>query len=446
MTRIYLDTNILLHGKPLQDITWESYEQVPITIIITSTNLRELDHHKDQHPKKHLRERARRALQRIEESLEESTLRPSVTLHVEDKQPLIDYPSHHLDPYYADDQLLASTIASCEEHPDETTILYTHDVGPRIKAKKRGITTRSLNDTDKLPPTKDETEAENERLRREIHEITTAAPRLKLTINGDTTDVIVTTLAPTPAPLDEAALRHTAAEAHAALPAFDLTSIPEDIPPSSRRNKEGRHVLVLDTTAPPPDLTIIPRSEYARYEDARANYLTQYENHLRQTHEACERIARTIKLDLGFTNDGGKPAEEIYIEITLPANWEVHLAAPGIPRLPVAPPMPRTRSEVFAEHLVRVPSLSDYPRNDLLYPGLNPWHSGPNFEGHAITWRRKSLNHGFNKSLSTLYLTAVNNLTPIAINYSIHAANSINPFEGKILVTPQRRGVPPDKS
>ena len=52
MTRIYIDTTILLHAKPLGDITWETYETPPVTIIITKTNIRELDRQKDQHPRK----------------------------------------------------------------------------------------------------------------------------------------------------------------------------------------------------------------------------------------------------------------------------------------------------------------------------------------------------------------------------------------------------------
>lgn len=446
MTRIYVDTNILLHGKPLQDIVWEAYEQSPITIIITSTNLRELDAHKDQHPKKHLRERARKALQRIERSLEDPTLRPGVTLRVEDAPPRIDYAAHQLDATHADDQLLASTIASRDEHTHDITILYTHDVGPRIKGKKRGITTRSLSDEDKLPPLKDETEAENERLKRELHEITTAAPRLQVTINDQTDKVTVTTLAPTPSLLDETALRHNAAEAHAALPAFDLTSIPEDPAPVVRRNSEGKRVLVLDKATPSPDLNTIAHHEYARYEDDRANYRTRYENHLRQTHEARERFARTIKLELGITNDGGKPAEQIHIEITLPAQWELSLGSSNFPRPPASPPMPRTRGEVFAEHVLHPPSLSDYARPDFFRTDFNPWHAGPDFEGDTITWRRQSLSHGFTKTLSTIYLTAPRNLTPIAITYTIHAANAVKPFTGSILITPKPHpGAPPDE-
>ena len=97
MVRIFLDTNILLHGKPLQDIAWETYEAPPVTIVITRTNIRELDKHKDNHPKNHIRGRARKALQRIEAAAaSDAVLRPNVILHVERTSPSIDFTAHGL--------------------------------------------------------------------------------------------------------------------------------------------------------------------------------------------------------------------------------------------------------------------------------------------------------------------------------------------------------------
>src|SRR4051794_30751285 len=98
MTATFVDTNLLLHAKPLQDIRWEALETQPIEIIVTRPVIKELDKHKDQHPKKHLRERARRALQRIEAASTDPELRPGVILVVDHRQPRIDWEQHDLDP------------------------------------------------------------------------------------------------------------------------------------------------------------------------------------------------------------------------------------------------------------------------------------------------------------------------------------------------------------
>lgn len=436
MTIIFVDTNVLLHAKPLQDINWEVLEPVPITIIVTRTNVRELDKHKDQHPKRHMRERALKALKRIEEAAAKPELRSNVMLLVDHRQPRIDWGKYDLDGGYPDDALIGSIVEYRSAHINDAVVIYTHDVGPRLTATRLGIRTRELPETEKLPPERDETERDNERLKRELHELKTAAPALVLAINDQRTYVDATPLKAKPEALDDEQIDARVAEARDKLPRFDLDAIPDTEPTYATRDERGRILLDLTNVVDEASWSAIPRREYVRYELERSEYANAYREFLRAEYAAAEERSRTFRFDLSLFNDGGAPAEDIHVTITVPEHVNlVEKLLMGLP-LPKAPKQPRSEQEQLAESMAK----SVFPARDVYTPRLptiDYQSTGPDIDGTSATWRVRSLNHRLKpQSLGKLYATMQGKLTPFAVTYTIHAANSVKQFSGEILIRP----------
>ena len=432
MTTIFVDTNLLLHAKPLAQITWEERHDPPITIVVTRTNIKELDKHKDQHPKKHLRERARKALQVIEAATTSPMIRKETNLVVDNRTPRVDFDEHELDSGSADDMLVASVIAYQAKHPDEPIILYTHDVGPRLTAQRLGVTARAIPDEDRLPAQKDEIEQENERLKKELHEFKTAAPQLHVTINNSAETVDTSTMVQMPKALTDQAVDAAAKSARGKLPAFTRGTDPEPESIVSRVN--GRLVIDFDKQIDA-NLNAIPGSEYERYDRQCARYEADYRKYLLEQHDALMLRARTVSLEVVLHNVGGQPAEDVNIELIFPENASLATEAPRLTGpAPVAPTPPRTQQQLLhatAQHAVRFDSYIP-PYHGL--PDINPAKRGPWIEGSAISWWVRALKHGFLKELDTVYVTLNVPVKPFTVTYSIHAANARSPFSGKILI------------
>jgi hypothetical protein len=433
MTVIFVDTNVLLHAKPLQDIRWEDLEQGPITIVIVPTVVRELDWHKDQNPKKHLRERARRALQRIEAVLEAPILRPGVSLRLEHRSPNAEWTAWELDASKPDDALVGAVAAYRAAHGDEDVVLVTHDVGPRLTARRLGIRARELPDTEKLPPSKDETEQENERLRKELHELRAAAPKLVVTIDGVDGVVRVSTLAAPPTTLSPEQLRAEVAAARDALPAYTDTPSAGHQPDVVSVDGRGLPVLDLDAIVGSADLNAIPPGEFSRYERARESYLAEYREYLLRTHDVDTILARTVPLDLAILNEGGVPADDIHVEIEVPDHVVLAELPPQAPATPPAPAPPRSQwDEIRRGFLTGIPGLDGYLPPP--FPAIPQQVSGPDLEESTARWWVRSLKHGFERPLGILYVTCGPELQPFEVTYSIHAANAVKPFVGKLVV------------
>lgn len=430
MARLYLDTNILLHAKPLQDIPWEEHATPPITIFITTTNIRELDRHKDQHPKKHLRERARKALLRIEAALAEPTIRHDVRVHIDHQPPTLIYETYGLDPNHPDDTIIASALQAQHDDPEDSVILYTHDVGPRITAARLGITARELPANDRLPPQQDEIEKENERLKRELHDIKAAAPQLHLQINGQKQHATASTLASTPPTIDEDGITNAARAARDRLPHYETLSTTEVESPYV----DARHILNLGDW----DISgnnVISQSEYQRYQSESGWYEEQYRTHLRDVHDSMVERARSVALTFTLHNDGGQPGEDIRVTVAAPLNVTIAQYPRIVPREPSLPARPRTNGELHTEFMEKVIARPNFSLPSFI-PNINPSHTGPDIEQGEIRWWIRRLRHTYHSDLGTLYMTLTAPLKPFTLSFHLHATNATKPFEGKILITP----------
>ena len=433
MTTIFIDTNFLLHAKQLKDIPWETRHGRPVTVRIVRTNVRELDKHKDLHAKKHIRERALRALQQIERSTQEPHLRDDVELIVDNRAPRLHLDEYELDAQSPDDLLIGCVLEHRLEHPNEIVVLYTHDVGPRLTAQRLGIDARPIPAEDMLPPQKDDAERESERLKRQLHDLQAAAPQLSLTINGEE-DLATATALNAEIGLTDHDISSKAAAERAKLPIFER--IAEAAPTSSFKRINGKLMLDLNSISEV-DVNLIASGEYDRYQRACDRYENEYVDYLRAWRDTAEVRSRTIAIDAQLHNIGGKPGEDISVELVFPTGITVSLEPPvvGVSH-PRKPTPPRTQQEVFAETLSGAARSQAFPRPFDPIRDITPFSSGPTVEDNVVSWWFQSLKHGFVKPLGKLYLTFERAIRPFRATYSIHAANAVTPFSATIVIKP----------
>jgi hypothetical protein len=356
-----------------------------------------------------------------------------VSLHLEHRSPNVDWTAWELDASKPDDALVGAVAAYHAAHSDEDVVFVTHDVGPRLTARRLGLRARELPETEKLPPAKDETEQENERLRKELHEIRTAAPKLVVTIDGADGVVSVPTIAIPPSTPSPEELSAEAASAGDALPSYPDTASEGYQPDVLGANSRGLPVLDLDALVGSADLKAIPPRELARYERDRESYVSEYREYLLRAHDVKSSLARTVPLQLAILNEGGAPADDIHVEIELPDHVVLAELPPQMPAPPPPPTLPRSQwDEIRGGFTAGIPNFDAYLPPP--FPMIHQQISGPDLEGPTARWWVRSLKHGFERPLGILYVTCSPELQPFELTYSIHAANAVRPFVGKLVV------------
>lgn len=435
MITLFLDTNIYLHAKPIADIPWKDLLGEDVTIRIARITVHELDEQKDTNTKQRTRDRARKTLKHIETWITPTTLRPGVTIHYLHDEPT-DLP-HGLRRDRNDDFLIATILHYQQQHPDEHLMLITNDTGPRLTAKHHSLHAQALDEQHLLAPTPDPVAEENKRLKQQLHELVSASPELQLALNGVTKEITPQLLTLPPVPLDEDVINATAVAARARLPTFEPTNDPE--PESTMRRVNGK--LVLDLSKHQHiewNPNRISSHEYTRYAAACATYEDDYRQYVRAHHETQHVRARTIKIDATLHNKGGKPAEDIDIRITFPQHVTISTNPPRTAGPPQQPMPPRSTGELLGESVQRGLRLDTYAPNFM--PNINPAKRGPWIDGQTISWWVRTLNHGFERGLDTVYLTIDGKLQPFGASIAIHAANSVKPFTQTLLIKPIEHG------
>lgn len=429
MITVFLDTNIYLHAKPVTDIPWRDLLGDDVQILIPRIAVQELDEQKDTNTKQSTRDRARKTLKQIETWSSPTPLRAGVTIAY-----------HHDEPNQLpegfrrernDDVLIATILQYQTAHPGERILLISNDTGPRLTAKHHGLTAQALDEQHLQPRTPDPIEDENKRLKNQVLELTSASPQLHLTLNNDCQTTTPRPLNPTPTALDDATVAAQAVEARSKLPTFTRRDAPE--PVSSIRHVNGKLALDLSKQSPfNPDA--ISSSEYARYDADCATYEEEYREHLREHYKTQLIRSRTMTFVVLLHNTGGKPADDVTIELTFPEHLTISTEAPWSGGPPRKPTPPRSTAVFFTESLQRGFGMDSFAPNFM--HDINPAQRGPWIKEHTISWWVRTLKHGFERELDTIYLTIDGKLQPFEATVIIHAANSVKASTQRIIIKP----------
>ena len=181
--KIFVDTNILLHFKPLEEIGWkEVIGEMNVTIVFAPIIIEEFDKHKRNTNVK-IANRAKVVAKRIDESSASKKFSKSVEIDILTIRPNPNtFDQHSLDRLEQDDRLIASILEYKAKHSDQTVRLLTNDLGPKLKCISLGIETLDLPEKYELA-NDDEQTKEIRKLKEEINKLKEKIPKVEILFN-----------------------------------------------------------------------------------------------------------------------------------------------------------------------------------------------------------------------------------------------------------------------
>ncbi len=421
---VFLDTMVFIHYKPIEDTDWCGLLGVPEILLVPRITIRELDKNKNTNPSTKLRERAASALKRLEDQLSKpgTEIRQGVRVARYARLPSMDLPSIGLDPFWADDILIATLLQYREDNKNDDVVLVTQDTGPRLTAADHGIATWALPDECKLPSELDSAEKEIQTLKKELLQHQAAKPELKLIFcEAPSVDHIEYQLVTVPWS-DESAAR----------------LVEEERKKHPKQKVEDQQTSTL--------MGIITPQEIERYNSELEKYFSEFARFIRKQWEFEEVQRRTIELCLRLANGGGQPAEDIDFALHFPDGLTIHREThnPEPPRPPSLPVRARSNADMFADMMggFRAPLFVPPPIPDLgssLLDDLVPRNVGPlrikKTNSYEVTGHISRVKHGDHEDLPPIAVR-FDAWPPLSfhIDYLIRPVNLAQPVVGQVHV------------
>ena len=190
---VFIDTNIALHYKRLDQIDWKQHcDSKRVQIVVCSVFLAELEKHKVDHSSKKIRKRAGDYSIWLSERFEDPILSDGVDIRFLPDEPMINFKENRLDPTNFDDRLVASVIELSQQQPESILCVMTADLGLTLKLKTRGLRVVAPLDKHKLSEELSEEEKENRELRLQVSRLNNRLPRPTLLFNTNQVSLVIT--------------------------------------------------------------------------------------------------------------------------------------------------------------------------------------------------------------------------------------------------------------
>ena len=399
----FIDTNVLLHYRFFRHVDWvAALEEPEVVLVLAPVVLSELDDHKWSGSR---REKARaksvlKAIDEIELADEAIGIREGVSVMSIGHEPAeAVFARYRLQGGVKDDRLLASLLEFRKERgSNHRVLLVTADAGLRVKARVQQIEVIVPADDLAIDDEPDETERRLSAANRELAAYKSAAPDLRLTIEGE--------------PFIECKV-HLVRE-------FDTQT-------RARLSAEWRSRYLLDQVRLP-GLPRLPGSISA--EDAEIDIVFgEYEKYLEAWPYIVNQYRRSLELKFVLENSGTAPADDVYLNLWTGADgvWLEELLD-----LPTPPAMPKRRD-----------LLGLHRQMPYVDPGTFRVASrdsdGPNVseaEPKCVEYWEKRVTHHVPRELSPVYFqfTADETVGSFSINYRLVAANIREPQKGTVHV------------
>lgn len=179
-TRVYPDTNVALHYRPLHELDWCSLvDSSDVTLVITSVFLREVDEQKDR-ARGAIQKRAKRMNSWLTSVRKERTeqLRSGVHIEVSATEPEleIDFAKCGLVATVSDDKFVACMLRDRAHHPDSRIVCVTGDNTLAFKAQAHGFDAIDPPANARLEDEVDPMDLKVRELQRRIQDLETRAP------------------------------------------------------------------------------------------------------------------------------------------------------------------------------------------------------------------------------------------------------------------------------
>jgi PIN domain len=425
MTFLFIDTNVLLHYRRLEEIDWLTLTASrEVTIFLCPAVIRELDRQKVVHPQQKIRRRAQEVTASLHSKLFDDvakTIRESTKLEFIAEDPNIDFAKHKLRQEIYDDWLTASVLQWRLENPGCDVRIVCADLGLSIKAKSHGIPVMTPLETDKLPEELDAEEKRIKELQRELAEIKNSLPRLKLCFWGQPEDQnFVRFQIPPPLAFDNV-------KAETALQQIRSQHPPHPIPDAQQERMVMKQLEKqlwkgnLNARFP------ISGAEFQRYNKELTAFYQAYDTYLHKQHDYQNARRRMISFEVGLQNTGTTPGEDIDVHLHFPDGFQLLNGDETLPPPPQPPKLPRQPGTFESIDLGGLHAIGRIPT----MPG--PTGPPPNVSSPSIRHTKsydvrshiKKAKHGYTLRVANFVavFSSDDALSSFKIEYSISAAN-----------------------
>ena len=425
---LFLDTNILLHFKPLGEIDWKSVADAKaVRLVLCSPVLDELDDKKND-PKTAERARAAIAqLKQIEAAL--GQVRDGVILET-----ITDDEEANSN---RDAAIIRRVLDYSQQHQSQRVAAVSDDYNMGQRCRAKGVACIEL-DEQWRKPVEDETGRKLRKTEEELQRVKNRLPNLRLLVSlgEDTTPVDVLDV-----PLAEP-------------DEVDIEEVLADV--------QKAHPKV------PPDNANFDRAEVEEYNAKLDEFYAKYREYLEHLGIHQNAKALTLGLSLWIENGGTCPAGDVRATLWLPDRFLLVIKEKDVdryvnarvrhmdatmetlfvcPRKPVAPKRPRPRIQPqFSDLRATLRAVREeitWPnpiRDALAMPDIDiDVHRSMEVEGNTVLlWERKVSHHGSACTGTVLAVFAGwDKARPFEASYEIHTDDHPDKFSGKIVIRPR---------
>lgn len=316
---IFLDTNVFLHYKPVNQLQLERFGKGCI-LVVPRVILGELNKHKDSHSSNKIRSRARSVCKDIHFWSDSGSVSDVLGFNFYIKT---SYPENHcLDPNSNDDRFLSDILEY--PAPPEDKLLISNDSNLCLTAKHLGIEVEMIDDKYALPQEADPIEKENQALRRELELLKNARPRLKVGVIAEESQLDVDNNPLFPVHenselLSDEDIESKVAEIRGSLDKHHL----------SHSNSSTSMALAA--------LHYISPEEISEYHRKLSKYPEEYRKYLIARREFLRNPI--FIFSVGIANVGTAPADNVDIYLYFPDGFEL-FEENDVPQGPAEPPLP----------------------------------------------------------------------------------------------------------
>ncbi|PYK00858.1 MAG: hypothetical protein DME23_05885 [Verrucomicrobia bacterium] len=343
MTYLFVDTNVLLHYRRLEEIDWLTLSKSgEVVIVLCPAVIRELDHHKVTHPQNKFRKRAQEIITSLHSRLsgvDADVIRDGVRLEFLAEDPDLDFGAHKLRPELTDDWMIASGIVWKQKHPNDETRIVSADLGISIKARVSGIPVFAPLETDKLAEELDSDEKRLMQLQKELAEIRNTLPSLSLCFWREPQGQnFVRFCIQSPVTYDAESVAEELARIRSKHPL---------LPPPDKRGRVRLSELERIKQQLSGELSLpITQEDADRYNSSLGKFYQSYEAYLRNLHDHRNKELLKIVFETGLENGGSAPAEDVDIHLHFPDGFQLFDGDDLVPEAP-EPPSPPNRPGTF---------------------------------------------------------------------------------------------------
>lgn len=423
MTFLFVDTNVLLHYRRLEETDWLSLSKCKeVVIVLCPAVIRELDQHKVNHSQNKFRKRAQEIIASLSRfsAMDSALIRDGVRLEFLSKDPNIDFLAHNLRSELSDDWIIASILEWRLKYPSDEIKIVSADLGVSIKARAQGIPTLSPLDADKLADELDAAEKQIKDLRKELAEIKNSLPQLKLCFWNQSADkqFLRFVISP-PTAFDSTKGKIALLQIRSDYPMHQLPDEAQKHVEMKKMEKEFRRGN-MHVRFP------VSRSQIQRYNTELEAFYQAYETYLHKLHDFQNAKRRMITIEVGLQNSGSIPAEDIDVHMHFPDGFQLFDGDEPLPtgaKPPEPPRKPGTVGGFDMSGLQRLGHLTPQravpPPSNISSPSIRRTNS------YDVRFQIKKAKHGFALRVAKFVAFFDNDesLTSFKVDYSVSAAN-----------------------